>query len=102
MQITIATVTAEGLTTQTAEVPAGATVAQALRAAGVTLREGWGLARWGRRCREEDVLEEGDRLDLASPLLCDPKKARRERAERQVDVRTVTCGRHGSKKTRGE
>lgn len=32
MQITIATVTAEGLTTQTAEVPAGATVAQALRA----------------------------------------------------------------------
>ena len=26
----------------------------------------------------------------------------RERAERQGDVRTVTCGRHGSKKTRGE
>lgn len=100
MQITIAAASAEGLTMKTVEVPAGATVAEALKAAGITLEDGWGLARWGHRCREEDVLEEGDRLDLAAPLLCDPKKARRERAERQGDVRTVTCGRHGSKRTR--
>lgn len=33
----------------------------------------------------------GDRLEVAGALVCDPKKARRARAESQGDVRVVTC-----------
>lgn len=102
MEITIATVAPEGLSRRMAEVPEGATIGEALRLAGVKLEDGWGVALWGHRCREEDVLSAGDRIDLTAPLICDPKQARRERAEQQGDVRTVTCGRHGSRRTKNE
>ena len=68
--------------------PAGATLAQALAAAGVLLRHGLVLEQadagiWGRRAGPDTVLREGDRVELYRPLQCDPKEARRLRHRRQ-------------------
>jgi putative ubiquitin-RnfH superfamily antitoxin RatB of RatAB toxin-antitoxin module len=65
--------------------PLGATVAQALEAAGFTgerlAAEGIdGLALHGVRATPESVLHDGDRIELLRPLLADPKDARRRRA----------------------
>jgi putative ubiquitin-RnfH superfamily antitoxin RatB of RatAB toxin-antitoxin module len=35
---------------------------------------------FGRLCRLEDMLHEGDRVEIYRPLIADPKQARRERA----------------------
>ena len=66
-------------------VPIGATVAQALSAAGFTpealaVRGIDGLALHGVRSRPETVLRDGDRIELLRPLVADPKDARRRRA----------------------
>ena len=63
--------------------PDGATVADALNASGWTLEGITGLAIFGRRVRETDPLEGGDRLELLRPLQIDPKDARRRRAGRK-------------------
>jgi len=64
------------------ELPAGATLAQALAASG------WqddaqitGFAVFGVRATLETRLHEGDRVELLRELLADPKDARRRRAE---------------------
>lgn len=67
----------------------GATVLQALQASG--LREalpevewrGAGVGVWGRKVRFEQVLRDGDRVEIYRPLQVDPKVARRERFRRQ-------------------
>ena len=67
--------------------PIGATVAQALEAAGFT-PEGLaargidGLALHGVRTSPDAVLRDGDRIELLRPLVADPKDARRRRAAR--------------------
>lgn len=38
---------------------------------------------WGRAAPWDQVLAEGDRVELCRPLLVDPKMARRERFQRQ-------------------
>ena len=53
---------------------------------------------FGRRIEPSTKLHEGDRLEVAGALVCDPKKVRRARAESQGDVRVVTCGRHGGRR----
>ena len=68
-------------------VPIGATVAQALEAAGFTpealaMRGIDGLALHGVRTTPEAVLRDGDRIELLRPLVADPKDARRRRAAR--------------------
>ena len=75
----------------------GVIVEEALARAGRKLAAGEGLAVFGRRVDLMTVLHDGDRLEVAAPLLVDPKEARRRRAERQGDVRVVTAGRHGGK-----
>ena len=72
----------------TVELPAGATVAQALaatddalRAAGVIV-DPERLAIFGRLVGPGDRLADGDRVELLRPLIVDPKHARRERAAR--------------------
>jgi putative ubiquitin-RnfH superfamily antitoxin RatB of RatAB toxin-antitoxin module len=67
--------------------PIGASVAQALEAAGFTpealARRGIdGLALHGVRTTPEAVLRDGDRIELLRPLVADPKDARRRRAAR--------------------
>ncbi|WP_206860730.1 RnfH family protein [Lysobacter changpingensis] len=64
------------------ELPAGATVADALSAAGWRDEpETVGYAVFGVRATRETELREGDRLELLRPLVADPKDARRRRAE---------------------
>lgn len=67
--------------------PAGATVADAIRASGVFDRRPEtavttpDVGIWGRACAMTQRLEDGDRVELYRPLTVDPKEARRVRAE---------------------
>lgn len=71
------------------QVPAGATVADAVRASGLCERfpeidlERDGVGVFGRRVALGEVLRPGDRVELYRPLLADPKEARRQRAARE-------------------
>ena len=65
--------------------PAGATVMQALRESGVLERhagidlESQKVGVWGKLRAPDDVLREGDRVEVYRPLQVDPKEARRQR-----------------------
>ena len=69
--------------------PAGTRLAEALlHCAGLPPCAGLDLAAmpagvWGRRAGAQQVLHEGDRVELYRPLLVDPKVARRERFAQQ-------------------
>lgn len=66
---------------QMLELPQGATVADAVRAAGLEAdAEGVGVAVFGVVATPATVLHDGDRVELLRPLLLDPKEARRRRA----------------------
>jgi putative ubiquitin-RnfH superfamily antitoxin RatB of RatAB toxin-antitoxin module len=72
------------------ELPAGATLIDAVRASGFAAASGGGgtpgegeLGVWGRRCPPQQPLREGDRVEIYRPLRVDPKVARRERFRRQ-------------------
>jgi uncharacterized protein len=71
------------------ELPAGATVADALRASGLeALHPGFDIDKvpagiWGRKAALDQPLREGDRVEIYRPLRVDPKVARRERFNRQ-------------------
>ena len=73
---------------------AGATAMEALRASALTLTlthdatllESLQIGIWGRACRPETRLRDGDRVELYRPLQVDPKEARRQR-QRQDGVK---------------
>lgn len=74
------------------QLPAGATVADALRASGVAGVPPTGAAAaeetldfgiWGRKVALTQRLAPFDRVEVYRPLHIDPKHARRERFERQ-------------------
>ena len=71
------------------ELPAGATVRQAVEASGWQAafpeREaaGFDVGIWGRQCDWAAPLREGDRVEIYRGLLVDPKVARRERFRKQ-------------------
>jgi len=66
------------------ELPAGSTVADALRACGLDPADtGYAPAIWGCGVTVQKALEEGDRVEWCRPLVVDPKVARRERFARQ-------------------
>lgn len=74
------------------QLPAGSTVQQAVAAAATALpqlAEAIGNAApamvgiWGKTVRPEQLLKNGDRLEIYRPLTVDPKVARRERFARQ-------------------
>ena len=70
------------------ELPEGATVADALAAAG--WQDDADTVAWavfGVRVTGETVLVQGDRLELLRPLVADPKDARRRRAETKTKTR---------------
>lgn len=58
------------------ELPDGATVGEALEAAGID----GPVAVFGERASATRVLEDGDRIEVLRPLVADPKDARRRRA----------------------
>lgn len=65
------------------DLPAKSTVRTALTASG----RDWGAKPqagvWGRKVAPDDVLRDGDRLEIYRALKVDPKRARRERFSRQ-------------------
>lgn len=69
------------------DLPEGTNARDAVRATGwlerfpetAALNETVSLAVWGRRCGPDQVLRDGDRLELLRGLRVDPKVARRER-----------------------
>ncbi|HSD17238.1 MAG TPA: RnfH family protein [Thermomonas sp.] len=66
------------------EVREGATVDEALQAAGWTFdAEFIGVAVFGVAAGTDTLLHEGDRVELLRALQLDPKQARRLRAERR-------------------
>ncbi len=62
----------------TLQLPAGSTAGQALAQAGWGW-EGMTLGVWGRKVGPEEVLRDGDRLELYRPLTVDPMQARHRR-----------------------
>jgi putative ubiquitin-RnfH superfamily antitoxin RatB of RatAB toxin-antitoxin module len=73
--------------------PRGATVDDAIARSGMvaalaldpTLLE---FAIFGRRAKGQTPLEDGDRVELTRPLVADPKRARRKRADDQPKARS--------------
>lgn len=71
---------------QQVTLPEGARVADALRAAQLTAADGAlpgdpvDVGIWGRRVRPEEIVRDGDRVEIYRPLTADPKEARRRRA----------------------
>ncbi|UNK50013.1 RnfH family protein [Lysobacter sp. S4-A87] len=64
------------------ELPEGASVADALKAAGLDAdAETTGYAVYGVRADPGTRLRDGDRLELLRPLQADPKESRRRRAQ---------------------
>lgn len=64
----------------------GATVGEALQKSGLLqafpdIPTDAPVGVFGEPCRRTRVLEDGDRVEIYRPLQCDPKAARRERAE---------------------
>jgi hypothetical protein len=77
-------------TVKRVSVPAGARVRDAIEASGILAEypEARGLPAgvgvWGRRAAPDDLLREGDRIEIFRPLVADPKDSRRARAERKA------------------
>jgi uncharacterized protein len=66
------------------ELPAGATVRDALASCGLEIdleQQAFGV--FGKRARLDHPLAEGDRVEIYRPLAIDPKEARRRRAKRR-------------------
>lgn len=66
------------------EVPAGASVGDAVAASGLVaaagLMEPLDFGVFGRRCARETPLRDGDRVEIYRPLSFDPMESRRRRA----------------------
>ena len=61
------------------DLPAGATVRDALAASGL---EGHAFGVFGKRVELDQPLKDGDRVEVYRPLAIDPKEARRRRARK--------------------
>lgn len=86
----------------TVSVPAGATVADALKASGLLERHGLALDAstacgvWSKMRPLDHPIREGDRVEVYRPLRVDPKEARRQRYRK-----TGTKGKGTGKGTEG-
>jgi uncharacterized protein len=71
------------------ELPAGASVADAVEKSGLARRykeiaeRPLACAIYGRAVKPDSVLREGDRVEILRPLLIDPKESRRQAASRE-------------------
>jgi len=69
----------------TVELPAGATLRDALAASGFELDPGkQACGIFGKRAPLDQPLADGDRVEIYRPLEVDPKEARRRRAVRET------------------
>ena len=72
----------EGTDVVTVQLPAGATVRDAVAAAGIAA-DSRALGIFGKRVCADAPLADGDRVEIYRPLLLDPKERRRQRAARR-------------------
>lgn len=74
------------------ELAAGSTVADAISRSRIVERfDGFELdlekvGIFGRKASPDQVLREGDRVELYRPLIADPKEVRRQRAKQQSET----------------
>lgn len=85
MKVEVAYAGPEGQAVEAVDLPAGATVADALLHCGLAVRLALDVAALacgidGQRAGPHTPLHDGDRLELLRPLVADPKAARRARA----------------------
>ena len=97
MQIAVIKVDRQAVKDVTVDLATGATVADAIKAAGWCLGEKYVPAVWNHRVEEDYVLQEGDRVELLAPLTVDPMTARRLREEKKASTNPLVAGRNGSK-----
>lgn len=82
MKVELAKATAAGAQREGLELPAGATVADALAAAGISEADGQVAAIHGVVVAPDRTLAAGERIDLLQPLLASPMQTRRRRADK--------------------
>ena len=80
MRVEVVYATRARLDAVAVELPAGATVRDALAAARMK-EQGAALGIFGRRVAPETPLADGDRVEIYRPLLADAKEQRRRRAK---------------------
>lgn len=80
MRVEVVLVDAQGAHRQALELPANATVADAVAASRFRRQRPAAVGVHGQVVPAQRRLREGDRVDLLPPLLVDPKEARRQRA----------------------
>ena len=77
----------DGTDVVSVQLPAGATVRDALAACGIAQRHPdvdlQALGVYGKRVRADAPLADGDRVEIYRPLLLDPKERRRQRAAKK-------------------
>ena len=98
MQITIATVdVGEGIARiEPLEVPEGCSVSEALKLWGQPFEENR-VAVFTKKVTPDHVLQEGDRIDIGTKRLIDPKKTRRILAINPKFTKKGVLARHGGK-----
>lgn len=87
MRVEVTLTTVAGAECDQVDLPAGATVGEAVAASRFAAEDALAYAVHGQVAGSEYALREGDRVDLLRPLLVDPKDARRQRANTQSDAR---------------
>ena len=80
MRVEVVLVDGRGAHWQTLELAANATVADAVAASRFRGQRPAAVGVYGKVVPMEQPLHEGDRIDLLSELVTDPKEARRQRA----------------------
>ncbi len=81
MQIEVALASGDGATCVQLQLPAGATVADAIAASPFVGARPAAIAIYGELVAPGRRLHEGERVELLQDLVVDPKTARRRRAE---------------------
>ena len=79
MQVEVVNATGTDIDVRTVELPSGATVGDAVDAAGFDPTPA-AIGIFDELVDRAHVLQDGDRVDLLGPLLLDPMEARRQRA----------------------
>lgn len=87
LRVAVAFAYAERQTVLSTDVPQGTTVRQAIERSGMPERhpeidlEQMRVGIFGKLCKLDDPVRQGDRVEIYRPLRADPKQARRRRAE---------------------
>lgn len=80
------------------QVPEGSTVAQVLDYSQLAKKypswkvEAPSMGIWGKPCLREDIVKNGDRVEVYRPLVVDPQVSRKQRAQKQQERKAAEKG----------